>query len=65
MNNINYSSNNKEGKIELIVTSLLNHMINEVLLMREEHLARLNRERGRRCRERKREADPNEYMHTV
>jgi hypothetical protein len=40
-------------------------MINKVLLMRKEHLAKLNRERVHRYRQRKREADTSEYMRRV
>jgi hypothetical protein len=53
MNYVNYSSNNKDEKAEVIFTSSLNHMISEVLLMRTQHLAKLNRERVRQCEERK------------
>ena len=65
MNGINYSTNNKEEKIENIVTSLLNHMINKILSMCKEHLAKPNRERVRRCRQRKQEAHTSEYMHRI
>ena len=61
MNNINNSCNNGE-ETELIISSLLTDMITKVLLMRQQHLAKLNRERVRRCRERKRQANRNEYM---
>lgn len=64
MNNINNSCNNGE-ETELIISSLLTDMITKVLLMRQQHLAKLNRERVRRCRERKRQRNRNEYMHKV
>ena len=64
MNNINNSCNNGE-ETELIISSLLTDMITEVLLMRQQHLAKLNRERVRRCRERKRQRNTNEYMRKV
>jgi hypothetical protein len=38
MNDIKYSFNSEEEKIEVIISSLLNNMINNVLLMRKEHL---------------------------
>jgi hypothetical protein len=53
MNNINNSCNNQE-KTKLIISSLLTDMITKVLLIRQQHLAKLNRVRVRRCRERKR-----------
>jgi hypothetical protein len=53
MNNENNSSNHKEKEIKLIKTSLLIDIIMKVLLMRQQHLAKLNRECVRRCRERK------------
>jgi len=40
-------------------------MITKVLLMRQEHLVKLNRERVHRCRERKRQRNANEYMRQV
>ena len=40
-------------KTKLIISSLLTDMIMKVLLMRQQHLAKLNRECVRRCRERK------------
>ncbi len=40
-------------------------MVNKVLLMREGHLAKINRERVRRYGERKREANSSEYMRKV
>jgi len=51
MDNENNTSNNEEEEIELIVRSLLTDMIRKVLLMRQQHLAKLNRERVHRCRE--------------
>jgi hypothetical protein len=65
MNDINYSFNCEEEKIEVIISLLLNDAINKVLLMRKEHLAKLNRERVRRYRQRKREIDTSEYMRRV
>jgi hypothetical protein len=64
MNNINNSCNNGE-ETELIISSLLTDMITKVLLMRQQHLAKLNRERVRRCRERKRQRSTNEYIRKV
>ena len=64
MNNINNSCNNGE-ETELIISSLLTDMTTKVLLMRQQHLAKLNRERVRRCRERKRQRNTNEYMRKV
>jgi len=40
-------------------------MINNVLLMRKEHLIKLNREDVRRYRQRKREARTSEYVRRV
>jgi hypothetical protein len=55
MNNVNNSSNNEEEEeTKLRIDSLLTDMIIKVLLMRQQHLAKLNRERVRRCREQKR-----------
>ena len=51
MDNENNTSNNEEEETELIVRSLLTDMITKVLLMRQQHLEKLNRERVRRCRE--------------
>ena len=64
MNNINNTCNNGE-ETELIISSLLTDMITKVLLMRQQHLAKLNRERVRPCRERKRQRNRNEYMRKV
>ena len=64
MNNINNTCNNGE-ETELIISSLLTDMITKVLLVRQQHLAKLNRERVRRCRERKRQRNTNEYMRKV
>jgi hypothetical protein len=61
MNNLNNSCNNEEEETKLIISLLLTDMITEVLLMREQNLAKLNRERILRCRERKRQRNPNEY----
>ena len=49
MDNENKTSNNGEEGIELIVRPLLTDMITKVLLMRQQHLAKLNRECVRRC----------------
>jgi hypothetical protein len=65
MNDIKYSFNSEEEKIEVIISSLLNDMINNVLLMRKEHLTKLNREDVRRYRQRKREADTSEYVRRI
>jgi hypothetical protein len=53
MNNFNNSWNNEEEETKLIITSLLSDIIMKVLLMREQHLAKLDRECVLRCRERK------------
>ena len=65
MDNDNNTSNNVEEGTELIVRSLLTDMITKVLLMRQQHLAKLNRERVRKCRKRKRQRNRNEYMRQV
>jgi hypothetical protein len=52
MNNVNNSWNNEE-EAKLIISSLLTDMIMQVLLMRQQHLEKPNRECVRRCRERK------------
>jgi hypothetical protein len=64
MNNINNSYNNEEKTI-LIISSLLTDMITQVLLIRQQHLVKLNRERVRRCRKRKQQGNRNEYMRKV
>ena len=61
MNNINNNCNNEE-ETKLIVRSLLMDMLTKVLLMHQLHPAKLNREHVRRCRERKRQGNINEYM---
>ena len=61
MNNINNNYNNEE-ETKLIISSLLMDMITKVLLMHRQHPAKLNTERVRRCRERKRQGNINEYM---
>ncbi len=43
----------KEEETKLIISSLLTDMIMKVLLMRQQHLEKLNRECTHRCRERK------------
>ncbi len=53
MNNLNKSWNNEEEERKLIITSLLTDIIMKVLLMRQQHLSKLNRECVLRCRERK------------
>jgi hypothetical protein len=53
MNDINYTSANEEEEMEVIITFLLTDMIDQVLLIRKEHLAKLDRERVRRHRKRK------------
>ena len=40
-------------------------MITKVLLMRQQNLAKLNREHVRLCRKRKRQRNRNEYMRQV
>src|SRR5579862_5021112 len=65
MDNENNTSNNVEEGTELIVRSLLTDMIMKVLLMRQQHLAKLNRERIRQFRERNRQRNRNEYMRQV
>jgi hypothetical protein len=66
MNNVNNSSNNlEEEETKLRIDSLLTDMIIKVLLMCHQHLAKLNRERVRRCRERKRQRNTDEYMPKV
>jgi len=42
----------EEEETKLIISSLLTDMIMKILLMRQQHLAKLNRESVRRCRER-------------
>lgn len=65
MDNENNTSNNAEEGAELIVRSLFTEMITNVLLMRRQHLAKLNRERVRQCQERKRQRNRNEYMYQM
>ena len=65
MDNENNTSNNAEEGTELIVRPLLTDMIKKVLVMSQQHLAKLNRERIRQFRERKRQRNRNEYMHQV
>ena len=65
MDNVNNTSNNEEEETELVITSLLTDMITKVLLMRQQHLAKLNRECVRRCLERKRQENKDEYMRKV
>ncbi len=62
---VNNSCNNEEEEIKIIINSLLTDIIMKVLLMCQEHLAKLNRARVRRCRERKRQRHTNEYMRQV
>ena len=50
MSNVNHSCYNEE-ETKHIISSLLTDIITTVLLMRQQHLAKLNRERVRRCRE--------------
>jgi hypothetical protein len=64
MNAINYRCNAEEDEMETINT-LLNDMIDEVLLLRQQHLAKLNRERVRRYRERMLRENKAEYMRKV
>ena len=65
MDNENNTSNNAKEGTELIVRPLLTDMITKVLLMHQQHLAKLTRERVRQCRERKRQRNRNEYMRQV
>jgi hypothetical protein len=66
MNNLNNSCSNEEKETKLIISSLLTDMIMKVLLMcQQQNLAKLNRERVSRCRERKRQRNANEYMRQV
>jgi hypothetical protein len=66
MNNLNNSCSNEEKETKLIISSLLTDMITKVLLMcQQQNLAKLNRERVSRCRERKRQRNANEYMRQV
>jgi hypothetical protein len=51
MNKANNSSNRKGKETKLIKTSLLTDIIMKVLLIRQQHLAKLNRECVRQCRE--------------
>ena len=51
MDNVNNISNNGEEDTKLIISSLFTDMVTEVLLMHQQHLAKLNRGRVRRCRE--------------
>ncbi|CAF3846914.1 unnamed protein product [Rotaria sp. Silwood1] len=62
MNHINNISDIEQQTPEIMIVSLLNDMIDHVLLMRKHHLARLNREYVRRYRERKRQTDKSKYM---
>jgi hypothetical protein len=65
MNNENNSSNHKEEETKLIITCLLTDIIMKVLLMRQQHLAKLNRECVRRYREWKQQRNAIEYMRKV
>jgi hypothetical protein len=57
MNNVNNRCNNEEEEeIKIIISSLLIDMIMKVLFTRQQHLVR-------RCRERKREKNTNEYVY--
>jgi hypothetical protein len=64
MNNINNSCNNEE-ETKLIFSSLLTNRTTKVLLMRQQHLANLNRERVGRYSERKRQGNTNGYVRKV
>jgi hypothetical protein len=61
MNVINHPCNTEENEIETI-NRLLNNMIDAVLLLRQQHLARLNRECVRRYRQRMLKENKAEYM---
>jgi hypothetical protein len=65
MNNVNNSCNNEEEETKLIIISLLADMILKVLLMRQQHRLKLNRERVPRCRKGKRQVNTKEYMGKV
>ncbi len=65
MNNVNNSWNNDEEGTKLIISSLLTDIIMKVLLVRQQHLEKLNREHVRRCRERKWQGNKNKYMRKV
>lgn len=57
--NNNYDSKNEDT--ESIIASMLNDMVNQVLILRKQHLRKLNKERVRRCRQRKRAANETQY----
>ncbi|CAF1217970.1 unnamed protein product [Rotaria sordida] len=62
MNDTNNISDIEQQTPEIIFVSLLNDMIDQVLLMRKHHLVRLNRERVRRYHEQRRQADKSGYI---
>ncbi|CAF1277294.1 unnamed protein product [Rotaria sordida] len=64
MDNVNNTSNNGEEDTELIISSLFTDMVTEVLLMHQQHLAKLNRGRVRRCREPKIDKHSCGYIRT-
>jgi hypothetical protein len=51
MNNVNNSFSHKKKETKLIKTSLLTDIVMKVLLVHQQHLAKVNRECGRRCPE--------------
>ncbi|CAF3397189.1 unnamed protein product [Rotaria socialis] len=65
MDDMNNNSTHEEEKIEEIISALLTDMIDQVMLMRKEHLKKLNIERVRRYRQRKQHANKSEYMRKV
>ncbi|CAF3120102.1 unnamed protein product [Rotaria sp. Silwood2] len=62
MNHTTNISDLEQQTPEIIIVSLLNDMIDQVLLIRKQHLARLNREYVRSYRERKRQTNKSKYM---
>jgi len=65
MDDKNFNFIDETNKLEFIINSLLSEMINKVIAMRKQHLAKLNRECVRRYRQRKRDQDINEYKRQV
>ncbi|CAF3890330.1 unnamed protein product, partial [Rotaria sp. Silwood1] len=62
MDNVNNSCNTEEEEAKHITSLLLTDMMMKAFLMRQQHLAKLNRERVRQCRERKQQGNINEYV---
>ncbi|CAF1286480.1 unnamed protein product [Rotaria sp. Silwood1] len=65
MSDTHNNSNTEQDELELSIGSLLNHLVNQVVLMRKQRLAKLNKKRVRRYRKRKREANQSEYMRRI